>query len=197
MSTITWDDLVEQASDMKVPTCILKAIFQIESASAGFLPDGRPKILFESNQFRQRLAKHGFSKSDISTLMAQNPDIITAKWVRNYKGGAKEYTRLEKAMGIHKAAALESASWGSFQIMGFNYEVCGYENVFDFVHDQEQSEYQQLKAFCAFLKGTTGMLNALRMLDYRGIAKRYNGPGYEQNNYHVKLETYYKKCLNS
>ena len=48
--------------------------------------------------------------------------IDTSKWTKShYKGDMGEYERLKKALAIHEKAAACSASWGLFQIMGFNY----------------------------------------------------------------------------
>ena len=44
--------------------------------------------------------------------------ISTPSWVRNYKGGAGEYERLAEAIALNREAALKSASWGMFQILG-------------------------------------------------------------------------------
>ncbi|MEJ2621539.1 MAG: N-acetylmuramidase domain-containing protein [Candidatus Thiodiazotropha sp.] len=44
------------------------------------------------------------------------------------QGGAAEHTRLKKTSTLNETAALKSAPWGKFQIMGFNYKAVGYSN---------------------------------------------------------------------
>ena len=85
--------------------------------------------------------------------MAGNEDILSHKWKKtHYKGGLGEYTKLEKASHIHHKAALASASWGLFQIMGFNYAACGCKDVDEFHYKMCQSEGTQLDLFVNFLK---------------------------------------------
>ena len=56
------------------------------------------------------------------------------KWDKSkYLGGVHEYKRLELAKEIDEECALKSASWGMFQIMGFNHLYCGCKDVFEFV----------------------------------------------------------------
>ena len=58
--------------------------------------------------------------------------IDTSKWTKShYEGGMGEYERLKKALAIHEKAAACSASWGLFQIMGFNYAACGCKNAIE------------------------------------------------------------------
>ena len=55
-------------------------------------------------------------------------------------------------MAIDRTAALQSASWGMFQIMGFNYQACGYGSVESFINDMFESESRHLTAFVGFIK---------------------------------------------
>src|SRR6185295_10213057 len=87
----------------------------------GFLADGRPKILFEAHVFGQRTQQR-FTRS--------HPALSSRTWNRAlYQGGAREWARLAAAMQLDRRAALESASWGAFQIMGFNFAACGFSDV--------------------------------------------------------------------
>ncbi|MBL4709148.1 MAG: DUF3380 domain-containing protein [Flavobacteriales bacterium] len=96
-----------------------------------FLSDKRPKILFEGHVFWRQLKALGI---DPNEYVMGNEDILYLKWTReHYKGRAKEYNRLNRAKEIHDKAALASASWGTFQIMGFNYGACGFSNVKSYV----------------------------------------------------------------
>lgn len=54
--------------------------------------------------------------------MAGNENILYPKWEKgHYKGGFRQYERLEQARRINHEAADASASWGMFQVMGLNY----------------------------------------------------------------------------
>src|SRR6185369_14627607 len=108
------DEAVEQAAKkIGCPVAAVRAVIDVESRG-GFLPDGRLKILFERHYFC-RLTKGKFDQS--------NPDISATKW-GGYKGGAAEYDRLGRAIKLDRDAALRSASWGAFQIMGDNFKMC-------------------------------------------------------------------------
>ena len=124
-----------------------------------------------------------------------NEDILYPKWDKShYKSGEAEYTRLERARKIHHDAADASASWGMFQIMGFNYAACGEKSVAGFVDMMSRSELHQLLLSARFIK-SGGMLPALQQKNWAEFAKRYNGPAYAQNKYDEKLAAAYKKFI--
>jgi len=108
-----------------------------------------------------------------------------------YLGGAAEHVRLAKAVAIDRECALQSASWGLFQIMGFHWKALGYASVQAFINDQYASEGKQLGTFVKFVQINPGMLAALRAKDWAKFAKLYNGPEYIKNNYHTKLALAY------
>ena len=124
-------DLIDLSESLGIELAAVKAVNEIESSGRGFLTDGRPKILFEGHIFWGRLKKHNINPQQFKE---GNEEILYPKWTRKYyKGGAAEYDRLNKAKSINEDAAFESASWGCFQIMGYHYEITGFENVHDFV----------------------------------------------------------------
>ena len=102
-----------------------------------------------------------------------------------------EYDRLEQARRINREAADASASWGMFQIMGFNYAACGEKSVESFVNAMCESELKQLLLSARFIQ-QAGMQRALQAKDWAGFAKRYNGPAYAQNSYDRKLAMAYQ-----
>jgi hypothetical protein len=103
-----------------------------------------------------------------------------------------EYNRLEQARRIHREAADASASWGMFQIMGFNFALCGERSVESFVKAMCESERKQLILSGRFIR-QSGMLSALRTKNWAEFAKRYNGPAYALNRYDEKLAMAYAK----
>lgn len=170
----------------------VKSVTDVESHNRGFVAPNKPLILFEGHIFWRQLKKRGI---DPLKYVKNNKDILYVKWTKQYyKGGIKEYDRLNKAIKINKDAALASASYGLFQLMGFNYQTCGCSSVDEFVTKNSQSEAQQLLLFCAFLKKNKWDIY-LHNKDWANFAKHYNGPLYAQNNYDKKLEMAYNKNI--
>ncbi len=178
---ISEEAFARAAGNLDCDIAAIKAVARVESSGDGFLADGRPKILFERHKF-QKLTRGRYDDSD--------PDISGPPG--NYQGGANEYIRLEKAMALDPDAALMSASWGKFQIMGFNHKVCGFTEVVGFVKAMVESEDRHLEAFVRFVAGSR-MARYLRDRDWAGFAKRYNGPGFRKHNYHLKIATAYDR----
>ena len=78
--------------------------------------------------------------------------------------------------------------------MGFNYAAAGFATVMDFVTAQQEGTERQLESFCAFVR-QTGLVSLMRQRDFKGFARRYNGPAYADNRYDIKLENAYENCL--
>lgn len=155
-----------------VQEAVIRAVVEVESSGSGLLDDGRAKILFEGHKFWHWLKQAGKNPAD---LVKGNEDILYEKWTRaHYKGGKGEYDRLQKAMNIDKKAAIYSASWGKFQILGENLEHyiksrlydpenelhkkaphLYYKDVDDFYDKQDNSEYYHLLDFIAFITTKT------------------------------------------
>ncbi|WP_443477929.1 N-acetylmuramidase domain-containing protein [Novosphingobium aerophilum] len=162
----------------------IRAVSQVESAGGGFLADGRPKILFE---------RHIFHKLTKGNYTAAHSDI---SWPKRggYVGGAGEYPRLRQAIALDRKAALQSASWGRFQIMGFNYASSGYADVEAFVKAMVDGEAGQLDAFVGFIRKNR-LDDELIRLDWAGFARGYNGPDYAANDYHNKMRRAYESFM--
>lgn len=183
---ITGKDFQDVAADLGVEVAAVKAVQKVETGGKGgfFLP-GMPAILFEGHVFWQKL-------KDPEAHRQGNEDILYPKWTKeHYLGGMAEYDRLEKACKIDKTAAISSASFGMFQIMGFNFAACGYPDVHSFVEDMKKNEGTQLKAFGNFVKFNKTMHRALKEKNWPVFARLYNGSGYKENNYDgLLLKTY-------
>ena len=119
-------------------------------------------------------------KANADAIASKNPDIVNPK-SGGYQGGSKEHDRLGQAAAIDRECALQSASWGGFQIMGFHWKTLGYDSIQAFVNAMYKSEGEQLDAFSRFIKADPGMHRALKALDWAEFARRYNGPGYAAN----------------
>jgi len=177
-------DFERAARTLQCEIAGIKAVAEVESRGDGFLASGRPKILFEAHVFSRR-TQHKYDGT--------HSDISSPRWNRAlYKGGEQEYERLEKAMALSTQAALESASWGRFQIMGFNHQHAGFASVETFVNAMFESEARHLDAFISFLQAT-GLTAALREKRWADFARGYNGEGFAENQYDVKLKAAYDK----
>ena len=188
---VSESDFEKMANELGIEKAALKAVVEVEcSNKGGFLRDGRPRILFEGHIFWQRLRKRGI---DPEALAAQHPDIVYPKWVRtHYKGGAGEWERFARAEKIHPAAAIESASWGMFQIMGFHWATCGCSSAEEFRGLMERSEADQMRLSLHFMQ-KTGVAKWLKTKDWATFALRYNGSGYRANRYDTRLAEAYEK----
>ncbi|THJ56753.1 DUF3380 domain-containing protein [Burkholderia sp. LS-044] len=188
---ITDADIERAADTLGVPTACVRAVCAVESRGSGFLPDGRPVILFERHVMFRQLVKHR-DKGTASLYAASFPNIVSMS-AGGYQGGAAEYVRLDLAARIDAAAAYESASWGAFQVMGFHWQRLGYSSVDAFVAAMETSEGAQFDAFVRFVAADAGLLAALKGRKWAAFAKGYNGPDYARNLYDAKLAQAYAR----
>jgi hypothetical protein len=180
-------DFVVEAALIKVDAATVHAVRDVESGGRSFLPDGRPVILFEAHVFG-RLTHHQWDGS--------HPNISAPSWDRSLygAGGAHQYDRLAEAIALDREAALQSASWGAFQILGLNFKSCGFNDVEAYVAAMVQGERQQLDAFVAFCSAAN-LTRFLRAHDWANFAEGYNGPGYAENAYDRKLQAAWTKWL--
>ncbi len=179
----------DSASLLGVEPATIKAVAEVESSGEGFLASGFPKILFEPHIFWKELLKRNISPA----LILGNSDILYQKWgSKPYGRNSEQPSRLERAIAINKDAALSSASWGKFQIMGFNYELAGFATLDAFVAAMHIDEDQHLHAFVNFVKNKN-LVDELQHKDWAGFALGYNGSGYKANKYDEKLVAAYHK----
>lgn len=188
---LTEDDYARAAKMLNVPVAAVKAVKEVESGrTSGFSAPEAPVILFEGHIFWKQLKAQGI---DPNKYVRNYNDIVYQSWTTKfYKSGLAEYNRLTRAQSINNTAALCSASWGLFQIMGFNYNLCGCADVLEFVKKMMESEGSQLDLFVKFILANKWD-SYLRKQDWAGFARRYNGPQYAQNKYDKKLLAAYNK----
>ena len=186
---ISDEDIETRAKGMGVEAAALKAVWKVDTGGhGGFLANGDPMILFQGHIFWQQLRTRGLNPQN---YVKGNEDILHQRLDKSkFVGGVGEWERLERAVAIHEDAALSSASWGMFQIMGFNYGKCGCKSVQEFVSKMKESEVAQLDLFVAFLKSNSKMVEALKNLSWVEFARLYYGPT-EYNIYAEKLSKAY------
>lgn len=181
--TLSPQDYANGAALLGCSVAALKAIVAVESAGGGFLPSGKPKILFEA---------HWFAHFTDNRYNAKYPNLSSTYWNRSlYQGGEKEWWRLEKAVALNHNAAICSASWGLFQVMGFHWKLA-YPTVNEFHRAMCASEWEQLKIAIAFIKNKK-LDRHLRNKSWNAFAYGYNGSGYRANAYHAKLAQAYER----
>lgn len=182
-------DLVAAAKKLGVDVASVMAVNEVESLGSGFIRAGVPRILFERHIFHRQLRS---LKIDTAPLQQRYPGIVNPKR-GGYAGGQSEYTRLGAAVDIHREAAYESASWGAFQIMGFHWQLLGFDSAQDFVDYASVDEANQLDLFVRFVLADSGLHKALQGKKWSIFARLYNGPAYAENLYDVKLARAYKR----
>lgn len=175
--------LESTANELGVEANVIAALVKVESSGDAFLPSGEPKILFEAHWF-SKLTGHKYDK---------DRPFISSK-VRNQKlyTVGREHKRLACAAALDREAALQSASWGMFQLMGFNWKKCGFNSLQDFINAMYAGVEGQFKAFIGYVVNTPGMLDALKKKDWHKIAELYNGKDYKANKYDEKLKSAYE-----
>jgi hypothetical protein len=169
-------DYRDAAAALGCSVAAVRAVALVESAGAGFLADSRPKILFE---------RHIFRKLTSARYDASHPESSSARR-GGYQGGAREYDRLRAAMVLDRSAALQAASWGKFQVMGFNHRACRHGDVDGLVRAMVSGEPAQLAAFVAFIKANK-LDDDLARCDWNGFARGYNGSAFAQHGYHRRI----------
>lgn len=190
-NSLTETDYKSAAQTLGVQFAAIKAVASVESNGAGFLADGRPKILFERHvMYAQVTQKLGAAKAN--DLAAKHPDIINAK-SGGYDGGSKEHDRLARAVALDRDCALASASWGAFQIMGYHWRSLGYQSLQAFINAMYAGESAQLDAFVRFIKADPVLVRSLKGLNWPAFAARYNGKNYAKNKYDEKMSDAYRK----
>ena len=187
---VTPEQLNKLAKDFGFPLAHILAVVEVESKGNGFLPDGRPVILFERHKF------HGFTKG----FFSKDYPGISNKTMGGYATGRtqdirlqNEWNRLSQAIELNREAALMSCSWGMGQVMGYHYFDLGFRNVQDFVNAMFADEYSQLKAMFYFIKNSPTLTKAIIAGDWATFARGYNGKAYAINKYDVKLAAASKK----
>ena len=133
------DFITQKALENDLSPAAVKAVIKVESRGRGFNRDEKEIILFEGHIFWKELNNIGI---DPYSILRGNEDILYKK--PNYKYyNRPQYPRLEKAKDIDEVVALKSASYGMFQVMGFNYKLAGFTDVENMVNTLSKNEKNQ------------------------------------------------------
>lgn len=180
---LTEANYAQAAEALGVEVAAIKAVAEVETAGEAFDDMGRPRILYERHYFH-RLTKGRFDKSDPT---------LSNKSGGGYGKFSAQYGKLEDAYKLDPSAALQSASWGRFQIMGSHYAAAGFVSVQAFVDALARSEAAHLQAFVSFVGANSTMKAALQKKNWAAFAKAYNGAGYAKNEYDTKMANAYAR----
>lgn len=173
-----------------ISTAIIRAFAEVESGGrSGFGPEGLPVIAFEGHIFRKLTGK----KYDTTHPRLSYKYVKKAgpEWQANNADQKTAWNTLRQAIELDSDAALQSCSWGMFQVMGFNYKGCGFASVDEFVASMKAGERGQLDAFVGFCKSSNALLEAMRANNFAKMAELYNGADY--GNYDVKIKNAFEK----
>lgn len=181
---LTEDQYVDAAKALRCEASAVKAVVQTEVAIRGpFDNQGRATILFE---------RHYFHKLTNGRFDGSSPDISNPV-PGGYGRFSAQYDKLARAIILDRQAALRSASWGAFQIMGDNYRLAGFASIDAFVTAMNQSTATQVAAFVAFVKNSPKILSAIRTNNWTSFASHYNGPAYQKNKYDSIMRGNYER----
>lgn len=175
-------DYRDAADRLGVGLAVIQAVAAVEGRGSGFIAGtDLPKILFEG---------HHFHRLTGGVHDGAAPSISYRQWTtEHYRAGKGEYHRLRKAMeldGDAPDAALKSASWGMFQILGSNHRSAGYDSVVEFVDWMSMGERHHLMAFVSFIEAE-GLVDELRSQAWTDFARAYNGPLFHRHGYDTRI----------
>lgn len=179
--TLTEEDFLKVAKELDVEVAAIKAVVRIEAGPKlqGFWAPGVPVVNYAQSLFNKYNGK------------VKGKKIKDGKVPQGLSGYAlKEWTSLTNARKINAAAADMGTYWGMFQIGGYNYKLCGCQNIEEMVEKMCESELSQLEMFAVFIRNA-GMLESLKKKDWSAFARKYNGPSYAKRGYHTRMAKEY------
>src|SRR5688500_14158988 len=155
-------------------TAALRAVAEVEAGpDGGFNDDGTPVVLFERHKF-DRLTNGRFRGKRVPGLPATVASISEPSW-GGYGPKAAQHKKLDFAAALDREAALKSASWGLFQILGENYAAAGFDSLQAFVNAMIRDVDGHLRALTMFIRSNRELLTSLRSRDWAVFAYNYNG----------------------
>jgi len=194
---LTDEDYDRAARALRIETAIIRAVAEVETKTEAFWVKQNYKtpILFERHVFDRlflKAWKSGQTLADLTTwrekIRKSDPDICHPH-AGGYGSYKDQYPKLEKAAKISDTLACSSASWGTFQIMGYHATNIGYHSVQAFARAMQASQMDHLEAFMRFVRSDQSLLRAMRTKQWGTFARAYNGPS--QKGYDEKLQAAY------
>lgn len=152
----------------------LLAVADVESggrATARVNGEDRPLILFEYHVFYRALPAEKRAEAVRRNLARQKWGALPYR-----RSQAARYAQLDRAKKIDRQAAYAACSWGVGQVLGENATWLGYANPEALAQAAMSGVAGQIKLMLRFIR-KAGLADELMRRDWRGFARRYNGPG--------------------
>ena len=182
---LTVGDYQRAARALGCEVAAVQAVATVEAGTRGpFNASGKPTILYERHYFRD-LTGSRYDRSHPTLSGGYDPT--------RYGRYSEQYPKLQRAAVLDENAALQSASWGLFQIMGANHVACGFADVQGYVAAMARGVGEHLDAFVAFIRADPRLARAIVAKDWTTFARVYNGPRFADNAYDVKMRTEYER----
>jgi hypothetical protein len=163
-------DFEAAARELNCEPAAIRAVWDVEAAGRGFLPDNTLVRRFEPHHVRG----------------------LNFNWKTSLKLSTAAREKLfRETYATRPEEALRATSWGAPQIMGFNATAIGYPSAEAMVRDMATGEPAHLRAFTALVKAWK-LGGALRAHDWVAFARRYNGSG-QPEAYARKIEAAFRR----
>tara|TARA_R110000851_G_scaffold121747_2_gene250688 strand:+ start:3417 stop:4589 length:1173 start_codon:yes stop_codon:yes gene_type:complete len=135
-----------------------------------------------------RFEPHKFNKSTATTSGGSDKMPFTNNG-SNFSSILSETNKaaFDKAFKINAKLAIESTSWGLFQVLGshlLNIESDPEKAVKSFYDNPEEISKQLVGSW---FESNPSAKRAANSLDFDNLARIYNGPKYARNNYHINM----------
>ncbi len=184
---ISKDELLELAKKTNLSVAQLLTVYNVETDGNAFRENGDPKVLFE---------RHYFSNLTGGIYDNSHPNISNP-----VQGGyglySEQLEKLQEAYDLDPIAAIQSASYGGFQIMGANYKDAGYSDLQTFYKDMTSTNVDlHLNAFVNYIT-SKGLIDEIQNNQWTEFASKYNGPKYKDNDYDGKMQKEFEKLKNN
>lgn len=190
---LTKADYVHAAGLLGCKPEAIMAVSAVESQGAPFLRSGKPKILFEPQIFG---AKTHHIYDGLFPQISRQHQLNRRQNPHAYGKDEEQWLKLKLAALLDRRAAIESTSWGRFQILGKNWTHTGARSLDAFLGVMFTSERSQLDGFVAFVK-SQHLDDPLVRLDWRAFARGYNGASFHRDNYDGKIAQKYRQLAHA
>jgi hypothetical protein len=183
---LTDSDYASLAARWRVPVGLIKGVRKVEAPRGAYDDQGRPSALYERHVFRRNCEPAGRFDSE-APLISGGP-----YGAGGYGPFSVQYQRLAMACALDPEAAFRACSWGAFQVLAENAVSIGYSSAFDMALKLVESEAAHLECFARFVEHK-GLVDKFRAcvpnnpVSCRPFVAGYNGEGYHQFQYDVKL----------
>lgn len=179
-------DFDAAAKELGCEAAAVHAVAFVEAGGrTGFDAAKRPKILFETHHFRAH-TNGVYNKSHPELTAPYKSKLQKASYKKD------QWEVIRAAFALDPEAAVKSASWGMFQVLGSNAFDCGWKTLEQWVTDMFYSEGQHMRAFLGFCRANK-LTRHLITHDWTRFAAGYNGPSYKTYSYDTKMANAYAR----